>query len=63
MKRLQDCPSAPLGQLYGDKEASQASLDAFIASADVFTYEFENIPVAWVEYIAAKNLFIRVLNH
>ena len=50
----QDCPSAPLGQLYGDKDASQASLDAFIASADVFTYEFENIPVAWVEYIAAQ---------
>jgi 5-(carboxyamino)imidazole ribonucleotide synthase len=30
------------------------SLDAFIASADVFTYEFENIPVAWVERIAAQ---------
>ncbi|PTQ89968.1 5-(carboxyamino)imidazole ribonucleotide synthase [Agitococcus lubricus] len=47
-----DCPSAPLGELYGDAQATQASLDAFIASADVFTYEFENIPVAWVEYIA-----------
>lgn len=48
-----DCPSAPLGQLFGDKQASPESLDAFIASADVFTYEFENIPVAWVERIAA----------
>lgn len=49
-----DCPSAPLGQLYGDAQASTESLDAFIASADVFTYEFENIPVAWVERIAAQ---------
>ncbi|MEN9430048.1 MAG: hypothetical protein RJA86_907 [Pseudomonadota bacterium] len=49
-----DCPSAPLGQLFGDKHASPESLDAFIASADVFTYEFENIPVAWVERIAAQ---------
>jgi 5-(carboxyamino)imidazole ribonucleotide synthase len=49
-----DCPSAPLGQMYGDKQASTESLDAFIASADVFTYEFENIPVAWVERIAAQ---------
>ncbi|HMU87806.1 MAG TPA: 5-(carboxyamino)imidazole ribonucleotide synthase, partial [Agitococcus sp.] len=37
-----NCPSAPLGEVIGDKEASQASLDAFLASADVFTYEFEN---------------------
>ena len=50
----QDCPSAPLGQLYGDIAASPTSLDAFIASADVFTYEFENIPLAWVEYVASK---------
>ncbi len=49
-----DCPSAPLGQLFGDTQASVESLDAFIASADVFTYEFENIPVAWVERIAAQ---------
>ena len=47
-----NCPSAPLGEVIGDKEASKASLDAFLASADVFTYEFENIPVAWVEHIA-----------
>ena len=49
-----DCPSAALGQRFGDAEHSTASLDAFIDSADVFTYEFENIPVAWVERIAAK---------
>lgn len=49
-----DCPSAALGLRFGDAENSTASLDAFIDSADVFTYEFENIPVAWVERIAAK---------
>lgn len=49
-----DCPSAALGPRYGDTDNSEASLDAFIASADVFTYEFENIPVAWVERIAAQ---------
>ncbi|MFP5430200.1 MAG: 5-(carboxyamino)imidazole ribonucleotide synthase [Gammaproteobacteria bacterium] len=49
-----DCPSAALGQRFGDAENSSASLDVFIDSADVFTYEFENIPVEWVERIAAK---------
>jgi 5-(carboxyamino)imidazole ribonucleotide synthase len=49
-----DCPSAALGPVFGDAGNSTASLDAFIDSADVFTYEFENIPVAWVERIAAK---------
>ena len=49
-----DCPSAALGPRYGDTDNSEAGLDAFIASADVFTYEFENIPVAWVERIAAQ---------
>ncbi|MGH8493047.1 MAG: 5-(carboxyamino)imidazole ribonucleotide synthase [Moraxellaceae bacterium] len=48
------CPSAALGTVYGDADNSTATLDAFIESADVFTYEFENIPVAWVERIAAK---------
>ena len=48
------CPSAELGQRHGDAENSIESLDAFIDSADVFTYEFENIPVSWVERIAAK---------
>ncbi|MDO8331570.1 MAG: 5-(carboxyamino)imidazole ribonucleotide synthase [Fluviicoccus sp.] len=49
---LPDCPSAPLGDLYGDESGSPESLDAFLASADVFTYEFENISTAWVERIA-----------
>lgn len=49
-----DCPSAALGPRFGDADNSEASLDAFIASADVFTYEFENIPVSWVERIAAQ---------
>jgi 5-(carboxyamino)imidazole ribonucleotide synthase len=49
-----DCPSAALGPVFGDAQNSTASLDAFIDSADVFTYEFENIPVAWVERIAAR---------
>lgn len=49
-----DCPSACVGKVFGDKENSSASLDAFIDSADVFTYEFENIPAAWVERIAAQ---------
>lgn len=48
------CPSATLGELYGDAEYSAESLQAFIDSADVFTYEFENIPTAWVEAIAAQ---------
>ena len=47
-----DCPSAPLGEVYGDPAGSPDSLQAFLASADVFTYEFENIPTAWVEGIA-----------
>ncbi len=48
------CPSAHLGELYGDAEYSAESLQAFIDSADVFTYEFENIPAQWVEAIAAQ---------
>ena len=56
----QDCPSAPLGQLYGDKDASQASLDAFIASADVFTYEFEIFLWHGSNISPPKNLFILV---
>lgn len=49
-----DCPSAALGQRFGDAEYSDESLQAFIDSADVFTYEFENIPTRWVEAIAAR---------
>ncbi len=48
------CPSAALGERFGDADNSTSSLDAFIDSADVFTYEFENIPAEWVERIAAK---------
>ena len=48
----ENCPSAPLGEVFSDKVLGASSLDEFLASADVFTYEFENIPVAWVEYIA-----------
>lgn len=49
-----NCPSAGLGPVFGDAQHSPASLDAFIDSADVFTYEFENIPAAWVLRIAAR---------
>lgn len=47
-----DCPSAMLGERFGDDDYSPESLAAFIDSADVFTYEFENIPTAWVAEIA-----------
>jgi len=49
-----DCPSAALGPRFGDADYSDESLQAFIDSADVFTYEFENIPTRWVEAIAAR---------
>ncbi|PRD30531.1 UNVERIFIED_CONTAM: purK [Trichonephila clavipes] len=49
-----DCPSAALGERFGDADYSNESLQAFIDSADVFTYEFENIPTRWVEAIAAR---------
>lgn len=49
-----DCPSAALGPRFGDDSYSEASLQAFIDSADVFTYEFENIPTQWVESIAQR---------
>jgi 5-(carboxyamino)imidazole ribonucleotide synthase len=49
-----DCPAAHLGARFGDAGYSDASLDEFIDSADVFTYEFENIPTHWVERIAAR---------
>jgi len=52
--RASDCPSAALGPRFGDNQDSPESLQAFIDSADVFTYEFENIPTAWVNTIAAQ---------
>ncbi len=48
-----DAPAAVLGPTFGDASHSDAALAAFLASADVFTYEFENIDVALVERIAA----------
>ncbi|HQV21688.1 MAG: 5-(carboxyamino)imidazole ribonucleotide synthase [Moraxellaceae bacterium] len=48
----ENCPSAPLGEVISDKVLGANSLEAFLASADVFTYEFENIPALLVEYIA-----------
>ena len=52
--RAENCPSAALGQRFGDSDYSAESLQAFIDSADVFTYEFENIPTAWVDAIASQ---------
>ncbi len=46
-------PAAVLGPCLGDARHSPAGLADFLASADVFTYEFENIDVALVEAIAA----------
>lgn len=52
--RAENCPSAVLGKRFGDNDYSAESLQNFIDSADVFTYEFENIPTAWVTAIAAQ---------
>lgn len=50
------CSAAALGPCFGSPDPAQEAqtLQAFIDSADVFTYEFENIPVRWVETIAAQ---------
>ncbi|MBO1531649.1 5-(carboxyamino)imidazole ribonucleotide synthase [Psychrobacter sp. F1192] len=42
-----DCPASLYGQVY-----PSAQLDEFIATADVFTLEFENTPTATVEQLA-----------
>lgn len=47
-----DCPSAVIGSVFGDAGHSEESVSAFTDSADVFTYEFENIDVALVERVA-----------
>ncbi len=47
-----DCPAALLGPVMGDQEHSDEAVHAFLASADVFTYEFENIDIRLVERIA-----------
>jgi 5-(carboxyamino)imidazole ribonucleotide synthase len=49
-----DCPAAALGAMHGAAQNTAASLSAFIDSADVFTYEFENISVEQVAQIAAR---------
>ncbi|WP_300377963.1 5-(carboxyamino)imidazole ribonucleotide synthase [Henriciella sp.] len=37
----------------------QSALDAFATACDVITYEFENIPVASVEYLVSKGAIVR----
>lgn len=49
-----DCPATPVGKIYGQEKHDDAALQAFIDSADVFTYEFENISAELVEKIAAQ---------
>ncbi len=51
-----DCPSAQLGQVIVNQDAN--AIMQFIASADVFSLEFENTPLAEVDaLIQQKNLF------
>ncbi|NNM51216.1 MAG: 5-(carboxyamino)imidazole ribonucleotide synthase [Pseudomonadales bacterium] len=47
-----ECPAALLGPILGDQKHSPEAVHAFLDSADVFTYEFENIDVGLVERIA-----------
>jgi len=48
----QDCPAAQLGQVI-ESEADQA-IETFINSADVFSLEFENTPLADVDQLTKK---------
>ena len=51
-----DCPAAQLGQVIVNQDAS--AITQFIASADVFSLEFENTPLAEVDtLIQQKSLF------
>ena len=51
-----DCPSAQLGQVIVNQDAN--AITQFIASADIFSLEFENTPLAEVDaLIQQKNLF------
>lgn len=51
-----DCPSAQLGQVIVNQDAN--AITQFIASADVFSLEFENTPLAEVDaLLQQKNLF------
>lgn len=47
-----DCPSSALGQVYTG--SAEQSLDAFIQSAEVFTLEFENTPIAQAQALSAQ---------
>jgi 5-(carboxyamino)imidazole ribonucleotide synthase len=47
-----DCPSAALGEVISTQQAD--ALELFIASADVFSLEFENTPLADVDVVLQK---------
>lgn len=52
-----DCPASALGKIYSAKEQENA-LQHFIESADIFSLEFENTPVADVDcLIQQKTLY------
>jgi 5-(carboxyamino)imidazole ribonucleotide synthase len=46
--------AADLGEHFCGSYDDEALLDRFAASVDLITYEFENVPVACVEYLAQK---------
>ncbi|WP_111860528.1 5-(carboxyamino)imidazole ribonucleotide synthase [Acinetobacter sp. CFCC 10889] len=48
----QDCPSAALGQVFSTK--AENGLQDFIASADVFSLEFENTPLIDVDVLTKQ---------
>ncbi|HEY0722353.1 MAG TPA: 5-(carboxyamino)imidazole ribonucleotide synthase, partial [Gammaproteobacteria bacterium] len=47
--------AADLGEHFCGAYDDEALLDRFAASVDLITYEFENVPVACVEYLAQKS--------
>lgn len=49
---LSGAPSAGVGQTLIDPDGSQ--MDRFLDQVDLVTYEFEHLPLAWVEKMAAK---------
>lgn len=49
-----DCPAAQLGQVIGSQE--QHALQTFIESAEVFSLEFENTPLADVDQLIQQKL-------
>jgi len=48
-----DAPARQVGELMVGDFTDQAALDQFAAGLDFVTYEFENVPVESVEYLAA----------